>query len=130
MDITAVLASLEALPLAAKIRASLYLFPFIESLHVLGLTMVFGTIAILDLRMLGIASTRRPVSRIESDVLKWAWAAFARTWTSGSRRASTSAGMTTSSIAAAFIQPAEAILRISPSASLSPDANAVAASGG
>ena len=41
--------------------------------------MVFGTIAIIDLRLLGIASTRRPFRRIASDVLKWTWAAFALT---------------------------------------------------
>ena len=41
--------------------------------------MVFGTIAVLDLRMLGIASTRRPVSRIAMDVETWAWMAFVLT---------------------------------------------------
>ena len=64
MSIDGALSALEATSLAGSIRNSLYLFPFLESLHVVGLTMVFGTIAVLDLRMLGIASTRRPVSRI------------------------------------------------------------------
>jgi hypothetical protein len=82
-DIARILASLEGLSLAGRIRDSLYLFPFIESLHVLGLTIVFGTIAILDLRLLGIASTGRPVSRISSDVLKCAWAAFVLTVATG-----------------------------------------------
>ena len=62
MSIDGALSALEATRLAGSIRNSLYLFPFLESLHVVGLTMVFGTIAVLDLRMLGIASTRRPVS--------------------------------------------------------------------
>jgi uncharacterized membrane protein len=83
MTITGILAGLEALAVAGRIRESLYLFPFIESLHVLGLTMVFGTIAILDLRLLGVASTRRPVSRVASDVLPWAWAAFGLTACTG-----------------------------------------------
>src|SRR2546428_1060942 len=83
MGITEFLASLEASSVATRIRDSLYLFPFIESFHVLGLTMVFGTIAIIDLRLLGIASTRRPFTRIASDVLKWTWAAFALTVTTG-----------------------------------------------
>src|SRR5438552_1859338 len=83
MSITDFLASLEASNLATTIRNSLYLFPFIESFHVLGLTMVFGTIAIIDLRLLGIASTRRPFTRIASDILKWTWAAFALTVTTG-----------------------------------------------
>src|SRR5947199_2732774 len=77
------LAWLEASRLASSIRESLYLFPFIESAHVIGLTMVFGTIAIVDLRLLGIASTRRPFSRIASDLFRWTWAAFALTAVTG-----------------------------------------------
>jgi len=45
--------------------------------------MVFGTIAIIDLRLLGVASTRRPFSRVASDVLKWTWGAFALTVATG-----------------------------------------------
>src|SRR5439155_1864465 len=83
MSVSELLAALEASSLAASIRSSLYLFPFIESAHVIGLTMVFGTIAIIDLRLLGIASTRRPFSRVASDVLKWTWGAFALTVATG-----------------------------------------------
>src|ERR1700719_5143565 len=77
MDITALLKSLEASGLANRIRDSLWLFPLIESTHVIGLTLVFGTIAIIDLRLLGIASTQRSFKRMASDILKWTWAAFA-----------------------------------------------------
>ena len=59
MSIAALLASLEGSRLAAAIRDSLYLFPLIESLHVIGLTMVFGTIAIVDLRLLGLVGNPR-----------------------------------------------------------------------
>jgi hypothetical protein len=93
MTITGVLAWLEASGLATRIRDSLYLFPFIESAHVIGLTMVFGTIAILDLRLLGLASTRRPFSRVASDILKWTWAAFALTVATGLLMFITNAGV-------------------------------------
>lgn len=83
MSIAGVLSTVESSRVAESIRDSLYLFPLIESAHVLGLTMVFGTIAIIDLRLLGIASTKRPFRRIASDVLKWTWAAFALTVASG-----------------------------------------------
>src|SRR5207247_7231080 len=83
MTIESLLASLQASGLAGRIRNSLLLFPLIESTHVIGLTMVFGTIAIIDLRLLGIASTRRPFSRVASDVLKWTWGAFALTVATG-----------------------------------------------
>ena len=54
-------------------RDSLFL---IESTHVLGLALVFGTIVVIHFRLLGIASIRRPIRRLESDILKWTWAAI------------------------------------------------------
>ena len=84
MDITALLKSLEASGLANRIRDSLWLFPLIESTHVIGLALVFGTIAIIDLRLLGIASTQRSFQRMASDILKWTWGAFALTALTGS----------------------------------------------
>jgi hypothetical protein len=93
VNIDGVLASLEALRLAEYIRDSLYFFPFLESLHVVGLTMVFGTIAVLDLRMLGIASLSRPVSKVAVDVEKWAWWAFALTFVTGALMFLTNAGV-------------------------------------
>jgi hypothetical protein len=93
MGIEGFLASLEASAWAVRIRNSLYLFPLIESAHVIGLTMVFGTIAIVDLRLLGIASTRRPYTRIASDIMRWTWAAFALTVTTGLLMFITNAGV-------------------------------------
>ena len=84
MDIAALLKSLEASGLATRIRDSVFLFPMIESTHVIGLALVFGTIAIIDLRLLGIASTQRSFQRMASDILKWTWAAFALTVLTGS----------------------------------------------
>src|SRR4030095_6634876 len=83
MSVTEFLAALESSGLAGRIRDSLYLFPLIESTHVIGLSLVFGTIAIVDLRLLGIAGTRRPFTRIASDILKWTWVSFALTVATG-----------------------------------------------
>jgi len=83
MDIVAFLKSLEASGLATGIRDSLWLFPLIESTHVIGLALVFGTILIVDLRLLGIASTQLSFQRMASDILKWTWAAFALTALTG-----------------------------------------------
>src|SRR5579871_1669555 len=82
--ITAFLAWLETSPPAEAIRTSGYLFAIIESFHVIGLVMVFGTITIVDLRLLGVASTRRPFTRVASDILKWTWLGFALAATTGS----------------------------------------------
>jgi hypothetical protein len=83
MDIAAFLKALESSGLANRIRDSFFLFPLLESIHVFGLALVFGTISIIDLRLLGIASTQRSFKRMESDILKWTWGAFALTALTG-----------------------------------------------
>jgi len=93
MDIAAILKSLETTALAGRIRDSLFLFPLIESTHVIGLALVFGTIGIIDLRLLGLASTERPFQRMWSDILKWTWAAFALTALTGALMFITNAGV-------------------------------------
>lgn len=89
--IDAILKSVEASALATRIRDSLYLFPLIESAHVFFLALVFGTIMVIDLRLLGLASTRRPFRRVASDILKWTWAAFALTAATGALMFTTNA---------------------------------------
>ena len=83
MNIEAFLKALEATGIATKIRESLLLFPLLESTHVIGLALVFGTIAIVDLRLLGLASSQRSFKRMYADILKWTWAAFALTGLTG-----------------------------------------------
>src|SRR2546429_6228328 len=88
-----VLSWLESSQVAGGIRNSLYLFPLIESFHVFGLAMVFGTITIIDLRLLGIASVKRPFSRVAGDVLRGTWAAFGLTVSTGLLMFSTNAAV-------------------------------------
>ena len=91
MDISEVLLSIENTHIASSIRDSLFLFPMLESIHVVGLALVFGTIAIVDLRLLGLASTHRPFRTMASDILKWTWVAFAITFVTGGLMFSTNA---------------------------------------
>ncbi len=70
--------------LSSAIRNSLYDFPLLEAVHVIALTLVFGTIMIVDLRLLGVAGTERHYGRVSADVLKWTWAAFALALLTGS----------------------------------------------
>lgn len=62
---------------AAAIRTSTWLFPTIESIHVLAITIVVGSVAMFDLRLLGIASRDRSVRELHKEILPWTWAAFA-----------------------------------------------------
>jgi len=67
---------LEATTIATAIGENEILFPWIESVHVLAIVLVFGTISIVDLRLLGIASLDLPVRRVMRDVIPYTWGAF------------------------------------------------------
>lgn len=76
MPIDAFLKSVEATSFATTIRDSIWMFPIIESIHVMSFTLVVGTIAVIDLRLLGIASVQRSFQRMFAEVMKWTWGAF------------------------------------------------------
>ena len=84
MDFSAFLKSLEDSGVAISLRGSLYYFPFIESVHVMALGVVFGTILVVDLRALGVASTNRPFTRLSAELLRITWGAFAVSALTGS----------------------------------------------
>jgi len=68
---------------ADAIRENDVLFPFIESVHVLAICLVVGSIMAVDLRLLGFASVKRPVSAVTRGILPLTWAAFAVAVASG-----------------------------------------------
>ena len=75
-SITGFLEWLQALPLAVFIHKKAWAFTTVEVVHVFAIAMVIGTIAIVDLRLLGFASTKRPVAELSRQVLPITWAAF------------------------------------------------------
>jgi len=68
---------LEPTSVGAGIRESLWLFPAIETLHLLGMTALVGTAAVFDLRLLGWMLRRERVSELAGRLLPWTWAGFA-----------------------------------------------------
>jgi hypothetical protein len=70
-------------PLGTSIRESDFTFDLIESAHVLGITLVAGTISIVDLRLLGIVLKNDEVSDVVAQVLPLTWTGFAVMVTSG-----------------------------------------------
>lgn len=76
MTLETTLQQLYDLPLSNAIRENVNAFPVIESLHVLAVGLVFGTIAIVDLRLLGIAAHRGSARRLTAELLPYTWAAF------------------------------------------------------
>ena len=80
MNLHAFLKALEATPLAAAVRGATpgwdWLFPIVETVHVIALALVFSSIVMLDLRLVGIASRESGVSRLSRELLPITWTAF------------------------------------------------------
>lgn len=79
-----ILQQLEATPLAVAISGESSLFPWIETLHVIAIVTVFGSILTIDLRLLGRSSYRESAARMMRELLPWTWVAFALAVVTGS----------------------------------------------
>ena len=82
--IPAVVTWLEHRPFAIAIAESTWFFPIVETIHVLALTVVVGSVAMMDLRLLGVGNKDRPASEVIASSLPWAWSAFAVAFIAGS----------------------------------------------
>jgi hypothetical protein len=85
--------SLEAQPFALAIAQSRWMFPALETLHVFALTLVVGSVGIIDLRLLGVVFHERGVRELCGSVLPWTWGAFAVAGTCGALLFSSKASM-------------------------------------
>ena len=53
------------------IRNSLWLFPVIESFHLLGLAVIGGAVLLVDMRLLGLGLRSQPVAQLAKDAHRW-----------------------------------------------------------
>jgi len=53
------------------IRNSSWLFPVIESFHLLGLAVIGGAVLVVDLRLFGLGLRRHPVAQLARDAQPW-----------------------------------------------------------
>lgn len=77
MSFMSIVEAIHSSGLAEWMRTSVKAMPVVNALHVLAATTVFGTILIVDLRLLGVPNTRRPFTRISDEMLSITWSAFA-----------------------------------------------------
>ena len=68
--------AIEASALGQAMRQWLWLYPSVEIVHVTGIALLVGSLAILDLRLLGL-SRSLSVRRLAAHVLPWSIASFA-----------------------------------------------------
>ena len=87
MDLASIIGSLVesigASGMGEWMRTSLKALPIVEAIHVMSAAVVFGTILIVDLRLLGLPNARRAFTRVEDELLRWTWAAFATSVVTG-----------------------------------------------
>src|ERR1700747_3417550 len=67
----------EHTPLSVLVSQSAYGFSALDMFHIAAISVVFGMIALLDLRLMGVAMTGYSVTGLSRQVLPWTWAAFA-----------------------------------------------------
>ena len=68
---------------ANPLNDSALIFPILECLHIVGFAVCVGTIAIVDLRLLGVAMNRQKTPEIARDVAPWTLAGLALILLSG-----------------------------------------------
>lgn len=74
-DAAGILGWLEATPLSHAMRYDLWLYPVVEIFHIIGFAILFGTVAMFDLRVLGFARNL-PLEALGRHLLRWSVASL------------------------------------------------------
>ena len=61
----------EQTAIGEAIRSSQWLFPVIESVHLLGLVVIAGAVLVVDMRLLGLGLRQQPVAQLARDARPW-----------------------------------------------------------
>ncbi len=60
-----------AWPLSLGIRESTWIYAFVQSFHLVALGVFFGSVLIVDLRLLGTGMRERPIAQVARDAWPW-----------------------------------------------------------
>ena len=83
MSILSICEWLENTPVGFLVRESLYGFPILAAIHILGLTVSVGTLVWFDLRLAGVSMPRCPVSSLYRRLIPWTLVGFGVMFISG-----------------------------------------------
>jgi hypothetical protein len=75
---------LSSTSVGTALRESTFVYPVIETVHVLAIILLVGTVAMVDLRLLGVVMKRERASAVVRQILPLTWAGFAVMLLSGS----------------------------------------------
>src|ERR1700677_5155973 len=76
MSILSVCQWIEDTNIGTSIRESIWVFPIIETTHVLALSISVGLLLVSDLRLMGYIMKRRPVSEVYEQINPWMFVGF------------------------------------------------------
>lgn len=65
------LKALNDFPVSTFIRESIWIYPIDQVIHLLFLTILGGSLLIVDLRLLGFGVTARPLRQVAEDAFRW-----------------------------------------------------------
>jgi len=75
-SIVALMQWINDLPFSEGMRSSFWMFPAFETIHVVAIVIVFGSITRLDMRLMGLIWRNRPVTEVAAEMLPWTWTSF------------------------------------------------------
>ena len=71
MDLMSLIQTIEQSGIGRLVRESVWLFAAIESVHLIGLTMMGGAALLVDLRLLNLVMSDRPVAELAADAKRY-----------------------------------------------------------
>lgn len=83
MSVLEIAQSINDSALGTALQESLYAFPVVEGIHLLGLAVSFGLLLFIDLRLIGWVLRDVPVSQVVNQLHAWVFGGFAVTFISG-----------------------------------------------
>ena len=67
----------EMTSIGVVVRESIWMFPVIEAVHLLGLCLLGGALLVVDLRMLGLGLRRQTIGELSENLRPWLYGAIA-----------------------------------------------------
>lgn len=77
MNAPSFIGTIESSAVGEWMRSNLQAMPWVNTLHVLCIAVVFGSVLVVDLRLLGLLDRGRAVTRVSREMLRFTWVAFA-----------------------------------------------------
>ena len=63
-------------PLSLTIQTVMWIIPAVQTIHILCVAIVMSCMAMMDLRLIGVAGRKHPISRMVGRFVPWVWGAL------------------------------------------------------